>query len=209
MVSYARLLFVYFLSLSANRFGKSPVLQPFWAAGFSFSRGHFALRVPYDCCTPMLFQGEEIDIAVRAWTSGYDMYTPHNSVAFHPYHRKSKPPMFWENTQRHRGEGAKSASRVRALIQIDDNEEIGRGQMSGGVHDGKYETTDAGKYGLGKARRAEDFYRLFGIDRRAKDITKDLCEWSTTGRMHRQLSSFMRPDKKGIDYDSALASLGM
>ena len=47
-------------------FGASPVLEPFWAAGFSFSRGHFVLRVPYDCCTPMLFQGEEIDIAVRA-----------------------------------------------------------------------------------------------------------------------------------------------
>ena len=37
-------------------FGASPVLHPFWAAGFSFARGHFAVRVPYDCCTPMLFQ---------------------------------------------------------------------------------------------------------------------------------------------------------
>ena len=55
-----------------------------------------------DCCTPMLFQGEEIDVAVRAWTHGYDMYTPHNSVAFHPYHRKSKPPMFWENSNQHK-----------------------------------------------------------------------------------------------------------
>jgi [Skp1-protein]-hydroxyproline N-acetylglucosaminyltransferase len=52
---------------------KEPVLQPFWAAGFSFARGHFVLQVPYDCCTPMLFQGEEIDIAVRAWTLGYDL----------------------------------------------------------------------------------------------------------------------------------------
>ena len=28
-------------------FGPSPVLEPFWAAGFSFARGHFSLRVPY------------------------------------------------------------------------------------------------------------------------------------------------------------------
>lgn len=33
-----------------------PQLQPFWAAGFSFSRGHFKLRVPYDAYQPMVFQ---------------------------------------------------------------------------------------------------------------------------------------------------------
>ena len=33
-----------------------PTLQPFWAAGFAFSRGHFVLRVPYDPYLPMLFQ---------------------------------------------------------------------------------------------------------------------------------------------------------
>lgn len=33
-----------------------PQLQPFWAAGFSFSRGHFKVRVPYDGLQPMVFQ---------------------------------------------------------------------------------------------------------------------------------------------------------
>lgn len=33
-----------------------PQLQPFWAAGFSFSRGHFKVRVPYDAYQPMVFQ---------------------------------------------------------------------------------------------------------------------------------------------------------
>jgi hypothetical protein len=33
-----------------------PQLQPFWAAGFSFSRGHFKMRVPYDGIQPMVFQ---------------------------------------------------------------------------------------------------------------------------------------------------------
>ena len=35
---------------------ESPQLQPFWAAGFSFSRGHFKVRVPYDAYQPMVFQ---------------------------------------------------------------------------------------------------------------------------------------------------------
>jgi hypothetical protein len=34
----------------------TPMLEPFWAAGFSFSRGHFKLRVPYDAYQPMVFQ---------------------------------------------------------------------------------------------------------------------------------------------------------
>lgn len=33
-----------------------PMLQPFWAAGFSFSRGHFKVTVPYDGYEPMVFQ---------------------------------------------------------------------------------------------------------------------------------------------------------
>ena len=35
----------------------APQLEPYWAAGFSFSRGHFTLRVPYDAYLPMVFQG--------------------------------------------------------------------------------------------------------------------------------------------------------
>lgn len=33
-----------------------PQLEPYWAAGFSFSRAHFKLRVPYDAYQPMVFQ---------------------------------------------------------------------------------------------------------------------------------------------------------
>lgn len=47
-----------------------PQLQPFWAAGFSFSRGHFVVRVPYDAYQPMVFQGEEIAIGIRGFTVG-------------------------------------------------------------------------------------------------------------------------------------------
>jgi hypothetical protein len=30
-----------------------PTLEPFWAAGFSFARGHFVIQVPYDQYLPM------------------------------------------------------------------------------------------------------------------------------------------------------------
>jgi hypothetical protein len=51
-----------------------PTLHPFWAAGFSFARGHFVLQVPYDQYLPMVFQGEEISIGLRAFSHGYDFY---------------------------------------------------------------------------------------------------------------------------------------
>ena len=77
-----------------------PQLHPFWAAGFSFARGHFVILVPYDQYLPMVFQGtsiycvvttmswlsnaeysiltmmtgEEISIGLRAFTHGYDFY---------------------------------------------------------------------------------------------------------------------------------------
>jgi Glycosyltransferase (GlcNAc) len=37
-----------------------PTLHPFWAAGFSFARGHFVIQVPYDQYEPMVFQGKEV-----------------------------------------------------------------------------------------------------------------------------------------------------
>lgn len=42
-----------------------PQLEPYWAAGFSFSRGHFVVNVPYDLYQPMIFQGEEMSIGIR------------------------------------------------------------------------------------------------------------------------------------------------
>jgi hypothetical protein len=35
----------------------TPMLHPFWSAGFSFARGHFIVQVPYDQYLPMVFQG--------------------------------------------------------------------------------------------------------------------------------------------------------
>lgn len=83
----------------------SPQLQPWWAAGYSFSRGHFVVNVPYDPYQPMIFQGEEMSIGIRGYTIGYDFYTPERSVCFHHYavgknaKLRNKVHHFWENEQ--------------------------------------------------------------------------------------------------------------
>ncbi len=74
--------------------------QPFrstcWAAGFSFSKGEFVKEVPYDPYTPFLFFGEEMDIAIRAFTHGWDFFSPSRAVVFHNYKRDHRRT-FWEN----------------------------------------------------------------------------------------------------------------
>lgn len=59
---------------SAPSITGTPQLHPFWSAGFSFSRGHFVVNVPYDFYQPLIFQGEEMSIGVRGFTIGYDFY---------------------------------------------------------------------------------------------------------------------------------------
>ena len=83
----------------------SPQLEPWWAAGYSFSRGHFVVNVPYDPYQPMIFQGEEMSIGIRGFSIGYDYYAPERSVCFHHYavgknaKIRGKVHHFWENEQ--------------------------------------------------------------------------------------------------------------
>lgn len=84
-----------------------PQLSPWWAAGFSFGRGHFVVNVPYDFYQPMIFQGEEMSIGIRGFTIGYDYYAPQRSVCFHHYASKNADrnnvPHFWENSSKYAG----------------------------------------------------------------------------------------------------------
>ena len=55
-----------------------PVLEPFWAAGYSFARGHFVLQVPYDQYLPMIFQGYVFYWMVYHYLSFGKVLTPEN-----------------------------------------------------------------------------------------------------------------------------------
>lgn len=56
-----------------------------WGAGLSFSKCHAERKAPYDPHTPFIFDGEEFSRAVRFWTWGYDIYTPHRVYVVHNY----------------------------------------------------------------------------------------------------------------------------
>ena len=69
----------------------------FFAGHFAFARGRFVEDVPYD---PEIFcAGEEISMAVRAYSCGYDLYTPSRYVGAHLYQKSEgnrRRPPFWD-----------------------------------------------------------------------------------------------------------------
>ena len=50
-------------------------------------------------------------------------------------------------------------------------------------------------------RTPEQFYKVFGIDVRAKTANRNLCNFVQPGIMHRQFMKHLRSDGMGIDYE--------
>jgi [Skp1-protein]-hydroxyproline N-acetylglucosaminyltransferase len=179
----------------------TPTLHPFWAAGFSFARGHFAVQVPYDQHLPMVFQGEEISMAVRAFSYGYDFYAPERSVCFHMYavHKNRENrlavPTFTENQHLFAGVDVESMKRLTCIIQLKGKEDLDQCNTSTGLLLG-----DTEKYGIGKVRSPQIFYRTFGIHSDTQTVEDNLC-WFAGENMHLRFIPHMRDDRMGIDYE--------
>ena len=173
----------------------SPMLQPYWAAGYSFSRGHFVVTVPYDFYQPMIFQGEEMSIGIRGWSIGYDFYAPERSVCFHHYaegknkRKRDKVPHYWENSNQYAGAGVKAMFRLLGVVR-----------MTPEISPDKWDHSEEEKYGLGGVRTPEDFYEMFGVDVVHKKTEQHLCNFVETGKMQREFNKFLRPDGMGVDY---------
>lgn len=175
---------------------EEPTLQPLWAAGFSFSRGHFLLQVPYDQYLPMVFQGEEINIGLRGFTYGYDYYAPQRSVLFHYYSHGGKQEVqnlhnFWENLSTYRGVKVLSEARIVGLSF---------GHAFGNeIINGEWNNTEERKYGLGKVRTVQKFLDTFGIDLKQRKVQHHMCQF--VGKpMNSLFVSHLNKDSMGIDY---------
>lgn len=175
----------------------TPQLQPWWAAGYSFSRGHFIVNVPYDPYQPMIFQGEEMSIGIRGFTIGYDYYAPERSVCFHHYATgknaviRNKVPHFWENDRKYAGTGKRAMARLLGIVHMNPE-----------TDPKEWDHTEEDRYGIGKVRTPEKFYEVFGINTLAKTIEEHLCSFvdGSGGRMHHMFTPMLRSDGMGIDY---------
>lgn len=171
----------------------TPTMHPFWAAGFSFARGHFVVQVPYDQYSPMVFQGEEISMAVRAFTYGYDIYAPERSVCFHMYalHKNRENrlavPKFSENRKLFSGVDMEALKRLTSIIELNPEKDI------------SFVDIEQSKYGIGRIRSPTKFYHTFGIHVDTQTAENHLC-WFAGKNMQDTLLPHMRDDRMGIDY---------
>jgi hypothetical protein len=147
----------------------------FFAAGFSFSRGHRILTVPYDYYTPYIFDGEETSMGVRAWTWGYDLYQPDRDIISHFYiQSKSKfRPVFWDSPEWSIQWPTQFASLVRIQKQLRIFDQLlgtvsGTSLMANPYHEESRlylnEVGEGERYGVGTERAVEEYWRWAEID---------------------------------------------
>jgi hypothetical protein len=124
-----------------------PVPSRFYSAHFCFTLGQFAKEVQHD--PQMYFHGEEISIAVRAYTHGYDLFHPHKIIAYHEYTRKGRTKQ-WDDDLEWGQKNTVSHARNRALFGMD-------GECSPCMRD------SLGNYWFGTERTLADYEAYAGI----------------------------------------------
>lgn len=118
-----------------------PGVSPYVAAGFLFAPGSFCREVPYD---PFgYFSGEEIALAARAYTWGYDFFHPSRHVIWHRYDHGE--PLHWTDRNGEIEEYDVRARERLATLLVGDAGELG-------------------PYGLGPHRSRDDFAAACGVD---------------------------------------------
>jgi glycosyltransferase involved in cell wall biosynthesis len=129
-----------------------PVPARFYSAHFCFTLGQFVKEVPHD--PEFYFHGEEISIAVRAYTWGYDLFHPHKVVCWHEYTRKGRTKQ-WDDDPEWVKRNDECHRRNRILFGMDGNCSC---------------QIDFGVYGFGKVRYLRDYEKYAGIQFRTRGV---------------------------------------
>lgn len=128
-----------------------PVPSRFYSAHFCFTLGSFVKEVPHD--PQYYFHGEEISIAARAYTWGYDLFHPHKVIAWHEYTRKGRTKQ-WDDDKKWGNRNAACHARNRKLFEMD----------------GETRDIDFGIYGFGPIRTLQDYEKYAGINFKKRSV---------------------------------------
>jgi hypothetical protein len=134
-----------------------PVRSRFVSAHFLFAPGRFVTDVPYD--PGLYFIGEEITMAVRAFTHGYDLFHPSVPVVWHEYTRNGRAKHWDDHTSDNGVKLNWSERDVASRIKIRDF----------------LADPYIGPFGCGTARTFTEYENYAGLNfrhRRAQDHTR-------------------------------------
>lgn len=146
---------VFFLPAAIDDFKErtEPLPARFYSAHFCFTLGSFVKEVPHD--PEYYFHGEEISIAVRAYTWGYDLFHPHKIIVWHEYTRKGRKKQ-WDDDPVWVRRNNNCHLRNRKLFEMD----------------GEKKDVDFGPYDFGPIRSLEDYERYSGLSFKKRAIQK-------------------------------------
>ncbi|WP_338847780.1 GlcNAc-transferase family protein [Massilia sp. W12] len=118
-------------------------------AGLIFTKGEWAREVPYD---PYLyFEGEEISLAVRSYTHGWDVFTPNAALAWHDYGKRPERARHWKDQADWSEMNRRSFARIAHMLQFKT------------CNNPDY-LLESARYGLGQERSLAQFEAGSGID---------------------------------------------
>ena len=123
---------------------KEPVTARFYSAHFAFTVGQFSKEVQHD--PEFYFHGEEISIAARAYTHGYDLFHPHKTLIWHEYTRKGRTKQ-WDDDIHWVSKNDFSHKKNRQLFSMD----------------GEISDVDFGVYGFGTERTLKEYEIYSGL----------------------------------------------
>jgi len=154
-----------FLGAEAMDTNNIPYNTPYLASGMFFCKSSFLNELPYDPNLDYLFVGEEILHSIRFYTNGWDIYTPTENIIFHEYERKDKPKIWTDNPYYSDLPAFNKVKYYIGLIQEKEKNNLD-----------KHISNNLDKYGLGKVRTLEDYYRFTGIDIANKKVYTNFCK---------------------------------
>jgi hypothetical protein len=148
---------------------KEPLRARFYSAHFAFADGSFAVEVQHD--PEYFFHGEEISIAARAFTHGYDLYHPHIVVAWHEYTRKNRTKV-WDD----HGTDKKIEGKIKLDWVERNNLCHKRNRILFGMDGEDPKQIDFGKYGFGSERPLIQYEEYAGISFKYRAVQQDTLD---------------------------------
>ncbi len=167
-----------------------PTPTPYVAGGLLFAPAAVITEVPYD--PHIYFTGEEIALAARLWTHGWDLFSPNKVVLYHEYAQRPNKRRHWHDHQQWAKLSDLASDRVRHLLEdwpCSDPEAL----------------RDFDRYRLGHARKLVDYEAMAGVSFRDKtirgkstdELEADLPAESRTTRIGKRFTDIWRTNAWG------------
>jgi hypothetical protein len=135
-----------------------PAPSRFLSGHFCFARSEWAYEIKHD--PDIYFSGEELNLTVRSYTHGYDMFHPHELVIWHSTMREERAGMLkWDDDSKHGvdwyNKQEYARKKIRCLLRTEYDPNI-----------------DLTNYDLGTVRSLRDFEKYAGFNFAKKAVQK-------------------------------------